>query len=70
LSTFVLQVLVPAVVMRQWASVHPVGGEPYKFDSRDEAERMARVCYPELVSFKPDEIRVMDTEELTALEDT
>jgi hypothetical protein len=29
----------------RWEYVHPVGGPPYEYDSKVEAERMARICY-------------------------
>ena len=29
----------------RWADVHPVGGAPYEYGTRAEAESMARLCY-------------------------
>lgn len=29
----------------EWKAVHPTGGQPYRYDTREEAERMARICY-------------------------
>lgn len=29
-----------------WSQMRPSGGRPYRYQSRDEAERMAQICYP------------------------
>jgi len=29
----------------RWADVRPAGGAPYEYATRDEAERMAYICY-------------------------
>jgi hypothetical protein len=29
----------------RWEDVHPVGGAPYQYATRAEAENMARICY-------------------------
>ena len=29
----------------RWHSVRPSSGQPYQYDTRDEAEQMARICY-------------------------
>ena len=29
----------------RWSDVHPVGGKPYEYNTRKEAENMARICY-------------------------
>lgn len=28
-----------------WKDVHPTGGQSYRYASRAEAEKMARICY-------------------------
>lgn len=32
-----------------WVLVAPTNGQPYKFGTRDEAENMLRICYPDQV---------------------
>ena len=29
----------------EWHDVYPTGGKPYEYDTRKEAEDMARICY-------------------------
>lgn len=29
----------------RWSDVHPIGGRPYEYETRAEAENMARICY-------------------------
>lgn len=29
-----------------WKRLHPSGGEPYVFDTKEEAERACDMCYP------------------------
>ena len=29
----------------EWKDVHPTGGQPYEYDTKEEAERMAYICY-------------------------
>jgi hypothetical protein len=30
----------------EWFSVRPTNGKPYEYDTKEEAERMLRMCYP------------------------
>jgi hypothetical protein len=32
-------------VRERWEDVHPVGGKPYEYTTRAEAENMARIAY-------------------------
>ena len=32
-----------------WSDVHPTGGAPYEYDTKQEAERMLMMCYPDQV---------------------
>ena len=29
----------------EWHAVHPTGGDAYRYDTREEAENMLRICY-------------------------
>lgn len=40
---FRMQVLVNGA----WSFVRPAGGEPYEYDTEDEAQKMLRICYPD-----------------------
>jgi len=31
----------------EWTWIHPTGGEPYRYDTKEEAEDMLRICYPD-----------------------
>jgi len=33
----------------EWKAVHPSGGEPYTYKTKEEAANMLRTCYPEQV---------------------
>lgn len=30
---------------KEWKDVHPVGGAPYEYSTRQQAQDMARLCY-------------------------
>jgi hypothetical protein len=30
---------------REWHAVRPSGGEPYRYETKQEAEKMLRICY-------------------------
>jgi len=32
-------------MIKSWVSVRPTGGDPYRYDTEIEAERMADMCY-------------------------
>lgn len=34
----------------EWRSIRPSGGKPYVYETREEAERMLRICYPNEVT--------------------
>jgi len=34
----------------EWRKVHPTGGQPYRFETEDEARRMLNMCYPDMMS--------------------
>lgn len=34
----------------EWGKVHPSGGQPYSFETEDEARRTLNMCYPDMVS--------------------
>jgi len=36
-----------ALVGRTWTDICPSGGEPYEYDTREGAETMLRICYPD-----------------------
>jgi hypothetical protein len=40
-----LETRVNGVPVKEWKDVHPTGGQPYEYDTRREAEDMARMCY-------------------------
>ena len=44
-------------VKYEWRSVHPTGGKPYEYETREEADRMLNICYPEQTS---NEVRVIE----------
>lgn len=33
-----------------WAKIHPTGGQPYRFETEDEARRTLNMCYPDMMS--------------------
>lgn len=39
-----------------WRDVRPTGGQPYRYETREEAERMARFCY----DVDPSVVRVVE----------
>jgi hypothetical protein len=43
-----------------WEPVGPSRGEPYEYDTRDEAERMLRFCYPDQVRINLGTVRVVE----------
>lgn len=46
MTKFRFQVLLDkGMITERWADVRPAGGKPYEYDTRAEAENMARVCY-------------------------
>ena len=46
--------------VKVWRKVHPTGGKPYVYETRAEAERMLRMCYPLLLE---SEARVVEVED-------
>lgn len=35
----------PIKKVYEWKPIRPSSGDPYKYDTREEAERMSRLCY-------------------------
>jgi hypothetical protein len=33
----------------QWQDLRPAGGQPYRYPTKQEAEHMRRLCYPDQV---------------------
>lgn len=45
-----------------WQSVHPLDGEPYEYKTREEAESVLRMCYPDQVAWGDNKVRVKEEE--------
>lgn len=45
LKMWIMEVLVKG----EWRAVRPTGGDPYKYETKEEAEDMLRMCYPDQV---------------------
>lgn len=44
---FYIEVLVKEGKDHVWKKVRPTGGAPYRYPVRDDAEEVARMCYPD-----------------------
>lgn len=49
MKSFYIQVLCDCAYSesREWRSVRPTNGAPYSYSTREEAERVMRMCYPD-----------------------
>lgn len=46
-----------------WRSIRPTGGEPYRYNTKEEAERMLDMCYPAVMMSPPYDRRVIKVED-------
>ena len=44
---YTMQVKVKVGTELEWRNVHPTNGPDYVYETRDEAERMLKMCYPD-----------------------
>lgn len=44
-----------------WTPTRPSKGKPYTFETRDEAESVARMCYPDQTRFGWETVRVVES---------
>ena len=57
-TKYVMQIKTP----EGWQSVHPLDGEPYAYKTREEAESVLRMCYPDQVAWGDNKVRVKEEE--------
>ncbi len=58
---FEMQVLVEnhATHKKEWKSVRPTGGQPYQYETREEAQRTLEMCYADALV---EEVRVIEVQ--------
>lgn len=58
--------MAPVGKVPDWVSIRQEGQEPYRYDSKLEAHRMLRICYPDLCRDQrlgtPGRVRVEEVE--------
>jgi len=42
-----MRILIGPEGKEEWKATHPSRGEPYRYDTKDEARRMLAICYPD-----------------------
>ena len=55
-----IEVLIPnpdACKPAEWKKIRPTGGDPYVWETREEAANMRRICYPDQ---NPAEVRIIE----------